>query len=223
MSHRRIASVNGDVRLFCIWFLIGYVTSIPFFYEDGGLRLHAAILPLVGYMLVWVLLPPSATSEHDLSDHSANRLRAGLLVLGFTPLGLLGWISLVHPMSHSFDRIPESAGLGENTILLRLKPGWPQCDLRKFERAAGDDKPRWFSGAYPEGNYRTEEVREIAGRGSLYLGFDAGAHDWKAIQTDRAVGVLNKVEVESERHDADTDSMSRDFYAADSVQIIGTK
>jgi hypothetical protein len=221
VSQRRVASVTGDVRHFCIWFLIGYVTSIPFFYEDGGLRLHAAILPFVAYVLVWVLLPPSAATENNLSDHNADRLLAGSLVLGFTPLGLLGWICLVHPVSHSFARIPGSASLGEDTIVLWFKPGWPQCDLRKFKRAAGPDKPRWFSGAYPDGTYRSEAVREIAGRGNLYLGFDAGAHDWKAIHTDQAVGLVNKVQVASGRYGADVDSTSR-VYAADSVQIIGT-
>ena len=223
ISQRRLASVTGDVRRFCIWFLLGYVTSIPFFYEDGGLRLHAAILPFVAYALVWMLPPASTATEPGRLDHNANRLLAGSLVLGFIPLGLLGWISLAHPMSPSFDRVPRSASSGEDTIVLWLKPGWPRCELGKFERAAGDNKPRWFSGAYPDGIYRSEEVRGIAGRGNLYLGFDASAHDWKAIHTDQAVGLLNKVEVEPRHQGGHVDLPQEDFYTADSVQIIGTK
>jgi hypothetical protein len=220
-SRRRVASVNSDARWFFIWFLIGYVVSIPFIYEDGGLRVHAPIFPFVAYMLVWLLLPPSAASERDLSGPNANRLLAGSLALGVILLGLLGWISVAHPMIH--DRIPLVAGSGENTTLLWFEPGWPHCDLRKFERSAGDDRPRRFSGVYPDGEYGSGEIRQIAGRGGLYLGYDAGARDWKAIHTDQAVGVLNKVEVESEHHSADTDPRSREFYEADSVQIISTK
>jgi hypothetical protein len=222
ISRRRVASVNGDARLFCIWFLIGYVTSIAFFYKDGGLRIHAAILPFVAYALVWVVLPPGAATENDLSDHNADRLLTGSLVLGFTSLALLGWICLVHPMNHSFERIPGSASSGEDMMVLWFKPGWPQCDLRKFE-ATGDDKPRWFSGVFPDGTYQTEDFRGIAGRGNLYLGFDAGTRGWRAIHTEHAVGLQNKVEIESGRNGGHPDSMSRAFYAADSVQIIGAK
>jgi hypothetical protein len=180
-------------------------------------------LPFVAYALVWMLLPPSTAPEPDRLDHNANRLLAGALALGFIPLGLLGWISLAHPMSPRFARVPRSASLGEDTIVLWLKPGWPRCELGKFERAAGDNKPRWFSGAYPDGIYRSQEVRGIAGRGNLYLGFDASAHDWKAIHTDQAVGLLNKVEVEPRQQGGHVDLPLEDFYAADTVQIIGTK
>ena len=59
VSRARVLSGNGNVRLFCMLFLVGYLVSIPFFYKDGGLRLHAAVLPALSYLLVWVLLPPA--------------------------------------------------------------------------------------------------------------------------------------------------------------------
>jgi hypothetical protein len=223
ISRRRVVSINGDVRLFCIWVLIGYVISIPFFYEDGGLRLHAAILPVIAYMLVWVLLPPSAASENTLSNNNADRLLAGTTVFGLTLLGLLGWICLIHPRSQNFDLIPAFKRLEENKITFWYKPGWPQCDLRNFEGAAGDNRPRLFSGAIPDDNYRSAGIREIAGQGNLYFGYDAGAREWKIIHTDEVVGLLNKVEVESGARGAYRDARYRDFYAAQSVQVVGAK
>jgi hypothetical protein len=223
VSKRRIGTINGDLRLFCLWFLLGYLISIPFFYKDGGLRLHAAVLPIISYMLVWVLLPPAAASDNALSSSNADRLLAGTTVLGFLILGLLSWISLAHPKSHQFEPIPVSKTLEGSKIAFRFKPGWPRCDLRNFERVRGDDKPHWFSGAIPDDAYRSAGLREIAGRGELYFGFDAGARVWRIIHTDKPVGLLNEVEIGSASHNGYTDNKYRDFYAAESVQIIGAK
>jgi hypothetical protein len=57
----------------------------------------------------------------------------------------------------------------------------------------------------------------------LYFGFDAGAREWKIIHTDKVVGLLNKVEVESGARGAYRDAKYRDFYAAQSVQVVGAK
>jgi hypothetical protein len=221
IRRKRAASINGDVRRFFIWFLLGYLLSIPFFYKDGGLRLHAAILPVVAYILVWVLQPANAVQEDPLSNDHADRLLAGTTVVGFALLALMGWICLLHPRSHNFDLIPASNSLEQNKIMFWFKPGWPQCDLRNFEGPAGDNKPRWLSGAIPDDNYRSAGIREIAGHGNLYFGFDAGARQWKMIHTDRPVGLLNEVEL-ANRSDY-RDKKYRDFYAAESVQIIGSK
>jgi hypothetical protein len=223
VSKRHVVTINGDLRLFCLWFLLGYLISIPFFYKDGGLRLHAAVLPIISYMLVWVLLPPAAATDNVLSSSNADRLLAGTTVFGFLILGLLSWISLAHPTSHQFEPIPVSKTLEGSKIAFRFKPGWPRCDLRNFEHVRGVDKPHWFSGAIPDDDYRSAGLREISGRGELYFGFDAGARVWKIIHTDKPVGLLNGVEIGSASHNGYPDNKYRDFYSAESVQIIGAK
>ena len=223
VSRRHVVSMNGDFRLFWILIFVGYLISIPFFYKDGGLRLHAAILPVISYMFVWLLLPPSTASENTLSNSNADRLLAGTTVFGFVLLALLGWISLIHPKSHQFDLLPVNKSFEENKIMFRFKPGWPQCDLRNFGRVLGDNRPRWFSGAIPDDDYRSAGIREISGRGNLYFGFDASERVWKIIHTDKPVGLLNEVEVGSGSHDGYRDNKYRDFYSAETVQVIGAK
>jgi len=223
VSRRHVVSMNGSLRLFCILILVGYLISIPFFYKDGGLRLHAAVLPVISYMLVWVLLPPSTASDNSLLNGNADRLLAGTTVFGFVLLGLLGWISLIHPKSYQFNLLPVNKSFEENKIMFRFKPGWPRCDLRNFERVRGHDKPHWFSGAIPDDDYRSAGLREIAGRGELYFGFDAGARVWKIIHTDKPVGLLNGVEIGPVSHNGYPDNKYRDFYSAETVQIIGAK
>jgi hypothetical protein len=223
VSRRHVVSMNGNFRLFCILILVGYLISIPFFYKDGGLRLHAAILPVISYMFVWLLLPPGAAGENTLSNRNADRLFAGTTVFGFVLLGLLGWISLMHPKSHQFDLLPVNKSFEDNKIIFRFKPGWPRCDLRNFERVRGDDKPHWFSGAIPDDDYRSAGLRDISGRGELYFGFDAGARVWKIIHTDKPVGLLNGVKIGPGSHNGYSDNKYRDFYSAESVQIIGAK
>jgi hypothetical protein len=218
-SRKRGLRASGNFRSFCVLFLIGYLTSIPFFYIDGGLRLHAAVLPIVSYMLVRVLLPPPDTvGENALSGNSAGRVLAGTTAFGCVLVGLVGWISLAHPKSRNFEPIPVTESAGENKMIFRFEPGWPQCDLRGFEHRAGDNKPRWFSGAIPDDGYRSAGIREIAGQGHLYFGFDAGERVWKIVHTDQRVGLLNKVEVRS--HEGDREKIYRDFYSAEDVQVI---
>jgi hypothetical protein len=223
VSRTHVVSSNSDSRLFCILFAIGYFISIPFFYKDGGLRLHAAIVPVISYMLVWALLPGGAARENTLSNCNADRLLAGTTVFGFVLLGLVGWISLIHPKSDKFDLIPVFKSFEGDNIMFRFRPGWPQCDLRSFERVLGDKRPRWFSGAIPDDDYRSAGIREISGQGNLYFGFDAGARDWKIIHTDEPVGSLNKIDLGSGSHDGYRDNKYRDFYTAESVQVIGAK
>jgi hypothetical protein len=210
---------NGNLRLFCILFLIGYLISIPFFYADGGLRLHAAVLPIVSYMLVRVMLP-SGARENALSDSSAGRVLAGATTFGLVLLGLLGWISLAHPSSREFEPIPASEKVRENGMIFRFKSGWPQCDLRKFGLPMRDGKPRWFSGAIPDDNYRSAGITEIAGQGHLYFGFDAGDRIWKIIHSDQPVGLLNRIEVRSGNPGGYRDKKYRDFYSAETVHVI---
>jgi uncharacterized membrane protein len=213
-SGSQVVSSSRSFRLFCIWILTGYLTSIPYFYEDGGLRLHAPMVPIVAYMLVWAMLPRDLEDEDALANRNADRLLAGTTLFGFLLLGLVGWVAFVHPKSDKFDVIPISQSLGGNNILFWFRAGWPQCDLRTFARVL-DDKPHWFSGAIPDDNFRSAGIREIAGQGNLYLGFDPSARLWKIIQTDKPIGSLNKLEVGSGKN--------RDFYPAETVQVIGIK
>jgi hypothetical protein len=214
---------TSTFRLFWILILLGYLVSIPFFYKDGGLRLHAAMLPVTSYVLVWLLLPPGATSGNALSKGNADRFLAGTAAFGFVLLGLLGWISIIHPRSYNFEPLPVVKNIDENKIMFRFEPGWPQCDLRKFERVLGGSRPRWFSGAIPDDDYRSEGIRQIVGQGNLYFGFDSGAHDWKIIHTDKPVGLLNEVEAEPRSHANYRGDKYRDFYSAKTVQVIGAK
>jgi len=214
-SRRREVPSSRDFGLFCISILLGYLISIPFFYEDGGLRLHAAVLPIIAYMLVWVMVPSGPENKNVLANGNVKQLLVGTNVFACTILGLLGWISLVHPKSDKFDMIPKSSIWGPNKIMFLFRPGWPQCDLSTFEHELGDNRPRWFSGAIPDDDFRSAGVKEIAGRGNLYFGFDPGARVWKIINTDRPIGILNKLEVGSGK--------GRDFYPAESIQIIGIK
>ena len=178
---RNAPAINRNLRLFGIMFIIGYLLSIPFFYQDGGLRVHAAVLPIVSYMLVRGLLPLGRMEENVLKDRYADRLVAGTTVFGFILLGLVGWVCLVHPKSDRFDVIPlPEAGLrARHGIVFRFSPGWPQCDLRIFERGTVDRRPHWFSGPISDDNYRSAAIWEISGQGHLYFGFDAGARQWK--------------------------------------------
>jgi hypothetical protein len=223
VSKRRVVSMTSDFRRFWIWVLIGYLISIPFFYKDGGLRLHAALLPVISYMFVWLLRPPAAAGENTLSNSKADRLLAGTTVFSFVLLGLLAWISLIHPKSHRFDLLPVDKSFEENKIMFRFKPGWPQCDLRNFARVLGDNRPRWFSGAIPDDDYRSAGIREISGQGNLYFGFDADERVWKIIHTDKPVGLLNKVEIGAGSYDSYRGNKYRDFYSAETVQVIGSK
>jgi hypothetical protein len=219
-SQRDVFSINGNFRLFCIWFLIGYLISIPFFYEDGGLRLQAAVLPILSYIFVRALLPPGTVSESALSNNGADRLLAGTTGFGFALLALLGWIALMHPRSHLFDLIPMPNSVEEHKITFLFRPGWPQCDLRQFASVGLDNKPRWFSGAIPDDNYRSAGIREIAGQGRLFFGFDANAREWKIIHTDQPVGLLNNIEIEPGGRGGVRDHVYRDYYSAAAVQII---
>jgi hypothetical protein len=220
LSKTLVFSSNGKLRVFSILFLIGYLVSIPFYYKDGGLRLHAAVLPVLSYMLVWVLLPPPAATEHSLSNADADRLLAGTTASGLVLLGALGWISFAHPQSRKFEMLPMPGGVEANKIVFVFRPGWPQCDLGKFERVRSDNRPRWFSGAIPDDDYRSAGIREISGQGHLYFGFDAGARDWKIIHTDLPVGSLNKVELGSRSYDANRNDTYRDYYPVKSIQVI---
>jgi hypothetical protein len=216
-------SSNGKFRLFGIWFLIGYLISIPFYYKDGGLRLHAAVLPVLAYFLVCVLLPSRTAGESSLSKGNAGRLAAATTATAFVLLGALGWISLTHPQGRKFEKILAPASVEESEILFVFRPGWPQCDLGKFKRAPGDKRVRWFSGAITDDSYRSPGIREILGQGHLYFGFDASARDWKIIHTDQAIGSLNKVELGSRSHDGARDNTYRDYYPVKSIQVIGTE
>jgi hypothetical protein len=223
IAKRRAGSTNRDFRLFFALVLVGYLVSIPFFYKDGGLRLHAAILPIISYMLVWVLLPCGAAGDNALSNSDANRLLAGTTVIGFVLMGSMGWISLMHPKSHNFDPLSASRSLAEDEIEFRFKPHWPQCDLRKFERVPSGSRPRWLSGAIPDDDYRSRGIREIAGQGNLYFGYDASTREWRIIHAYEPVGLLNKIKLKSGSYDRYRDNRYRDFYSAETVQTIGAK
>lgn len=108
-------------------------------------------------------------------------------------------------------------------MLFRFKAGWPQCDLTNFERLGGDQRPRWFSGAIPDDNYRSKGVREIAGMGNLYFGFDAGARDWKIVHTDQPLGLVNEIEAQPPSDSTRRGAFYRDFYEAKTVKVIGSK
>jgi len=210
---------EGKFRLFWGVILLGYLVSIPFFYKDGGLRIHAAMLPIVSYGLVWLLLPASATNCTSLSNGVATRLFAGANVFGFVLLGLLGFICL-HPRSGSFEPLPVEHGAVDGKMLFRFQPGWPQCDLGKFERPDPGERPHWFSGAIPDDDYRSEGIREIAGQGKLYFGFDAGAGDWKIVHTGQPVELINEIEVGPRSHSNRRNDIYRDYYQAKTVQVI---
>jgi hypothetical protein len=220
-SKRHVLPATRSFRVFGILFLIGYLISIPFFYIDGGLRLHAAVLPVISYMLVWVLLPAGAGGVSTLSSGGAGRVVVATAAFGFALLVLLGWISVVHPKSREFDPIPVAGRVAEKNMIFRYKSGWPQCDLRNFEGRGGDNRPHWFSGAIPDDNYRSAGIREIAGQGRLYFGFDEGAGLWKIVHTDQPIGLLNRIRVGVGNHDASRNEKYRDFYSAEGVQVIG--
>jgi hypothetical protein len=222
MASRTQVFTNRNFRVFCILFLTGYLGSIPFFYKDGGLRLHAAVLPVISYLLVWALLPPRTAAEHSLSSGNAGRIPAGTVAFGLVLLGALGWISLIHPHNRKFETIPPAQQVKENEMMFVFKPGWPQCDLTKFEHVRSDDRPRWFSGPIPDDDYRSAGIREIAGQGHLYFGFDAGAREWKIIHTDQPVGLLSEVEIEH-GDDIHRDKPYRDYYSVKSVRVIGAQ
>jgi hypothetical protein len=220
LASRRQVFVNGNLRLFFMLFLIGYLGSIPFFYKDGGLRLHAAVLPVLSYLLVWALLPPCAATEPSLSSGNAERLLAATVAFGAVLFGALGSISLIHPRGSKFEmiRVPES--VKDKEIVFVFKPGWPQCDLGKFDHVLADNRPRWFSGPIPDDDYRSAGIRGIAGQGRLYFGFDVGAREWKIIHTDHPVGLLNKVELEFGSHDVRRDNLYRDYDSVKSIEAI---
>lgn len=214
-------TVNGNCRLFCILFLSGYLLSIPFFYKDGGLRLHAAVLPILCYMLVRVLLPSCAAAEGSLSNDNAEGLRAIATAFGLILLGALCWIPLAHPHGNNFALLPAPGGVGQKKIVFAFRAGWPQCDLGNFERTHNDNRPRWFSGAIPGDEFRSAGIGEIAGNGHLYFGFDTGARDWKIIHTDERIGFLNEIELGSRNGGEHRDNTYRDYYPVESVEIIG--
>jgi hypothetical protein len=221
ISKRSVVSGNGDRRRFFNWILLGYLLSIPFFYKDGGLRIHAAMLPIISYLLVWALLPASSASENALLDANANRFLAGTSVFGFVLLGLLGWISIIHPKSRHFDLLPFPRISEAHKMVFRFEPGWPQCDLRNFERVLDDKRPRWFSGAIPDDNYRSEGIKDIAGQGNLYFGFDASTRDWKIVHTDKPIGLQNKIQISPGNRNGYRDNKYRDFFSAETVEVIG--
>jgi hypothetical protein len=218
----RLFPINRDMRLFCIFFLGGYLISIPFFYKDGGLRLHAAVLPTLCFMLVSVLLPPGAAAENRLPNGGPGRLLAGAAGLGFVLIGLAGFIALVHPKNHKFDPFPAHTSLSGGAWIFRFEAGWPKCDLRRFAAEAGDKRPHWFSGAIPDDDYRSAGIGEILGRGDLYFGFDEGAREWKIIHTDREVGLVNKVEAAAADGSGSKDGKYRDFSPADTLEVLET-
>lgn len=220
VSRKNVPTTNRTWRLFCIWFFFGYLISIPFFYKDGGLRLHAAVLPVLSYMLVRVLLPACAATEHSLASGNSAGLLAGTAAFGLALLAALGWISLFHPRSHDFDMIPVQ-GVGQKETVFLFKPGWPECDLGKFERVPRDNKPRWFSGAIPDDEFRSAGIGKILGKGHLYFGFDAGAREWKIIHTDQRVGLVNRVELGSRGRDEIGDNEYRDYFPVKTIQVIG--
>jgi hypothetical protein len=213
-SGGRVGSDTSRFRPFCLLFLLGYLISLPFFYKDGGLRLQAAVLPVLSYMLVRILVPPSALSGKT-SDDIAARVYGGTVALGFILLGLIAWMSLAHPKSRNFDPIPVSGSRERNNMIFWFKQGWPQCDMLHFPYSRADGRPRIFSGAIPDDNYRSAGLEEISGRGSLYFGFDAGAREWLIIHTDEHVGMINAVELRPNGPDK-----YRDFISTDSVREI---
>jgi len=220
LSKRGTLAAPSIMRTFFSWFMLGYLISIPFFYKDGGLRIHAAVLPIISYILVRALRPLDATRSAVLSSSDANRLVAATTVFTALLLGLSAWISLAHPSSRGFSPIPPMANFGANKMPFMFKPGWPQCDLAKFAPALGDDRPRWFSGAIPDDNYRSAGIKAISGLGNLYFGFDTNTRIWKIIHTSGSVGLLNEVEIASGNNHGFGDTLYRDFYSAKSVQAV---
>jgi hypothetical protein len=221
---RRHTIANGrDFRIFYVLFLMGYLASIPFFYADGGLRVHAAVLPVLSYMLVWLLLPPVAATENNLSGNFADGLLVAAGGVSIVLLGLLGLIVLVHPRSRNFAMIPVSASFGNREMTFRFDPGWPNCDLGNFERPRDGGRPHWFSGAIPDDGYRSAGIKEILGKGRLYFGFDTGARVWKIIHTDQPVGLLNKITVGPVARPGDRDYKYRDYYSVGMVQVMDPK
>jgi len=218
-ARRTTLSLDGDFRLFCTYFLAGYLLSIPFFFRDGGLRLQAPVMPVLMYMIVRALLPPAAVTEAGLADANGSRLLAATGTLGIFLLGCMGLSTLEHPSSHRFDASGKPRGMADSRILFRFAQGWPQCDLSHFDRPA-DGKPRWFSGAIPDDNYRSAAIREIAGKGRLYFGVDVAARDWKILYADRAIGQLNLIELDAARDDPKLEGMYRDYASAKTVDII---
>jgi hypothetical protein len=223
ISKKRMSSTDRDFRVFYVLVLAGYLVSIPFFYKDGGLRLHAAILPIISYMFIWVLLPAGANGDNGLSNGNAYRLLASTTVFGFILIGSMAWISLAHPKDQHFDPLPVSRSLTGDKIEFRFKPHWAECDLRKFERVPSTSRPRWFSGAIPDDDYRSKGIREIAGQGYLYFGYDASAREWRIIHTSQPLGLINIIKLESESYNRYRDNRYRDFYSAETVQTNGEK
>jgi hypothetical protein len=217
-SHGTPAS--KELRVFCTWMLLGYLISIPFFYKDGGLRLHAALLPLVSYMLLWVLLRPAVAAESALSGNAADRLLAGTTAFAVTLLVLGSWISLTHPQGRQFNSIPVAKNPANGTIQLWFKPGWPQCDLRRFAYTPVDDRPRWFSGAIPDDDYRSAGIRDISGKGDLFFGFDPAERKWRIIHSEERLGLLNSIRLGSNNQSLHPDNKYRDYYSAETVEII---
>jgi hypothetical protein len=216
VSSKGASLLNDNSRIFYRSFMVGYLLSIPFFYKDGGLRLHAAVLPVLSYMIACLLQPADAAGEGSNSLAGAGRFLTAATAFGFLLLGLLGWISTMHPKGGNFNLASAAVSAPENEVVFRFMPGWPRCDLGKFERRQNDDSPRWFSGAIPDDDYRSAGIRQISGQGYLYFGFDAGALQWKIMHTDQPIGELSMIAVRPLSHE-----MYRDFYSADSVQIIG--
>jgi hypothetical protein len=213
----RPLSIHGDARLFFVWYLAGYVLSIPFFFKDGGLRLHAAILPVVSYLLVWIMLP-AESADHSVSSGRADRLLWGASAAGFCLIALVGWIILGHPRGPHFDPFAAPRTAADGRMMFRFDSGWPACDLSKFPPSSGDGKPHWFSGPIPDDDYRSAGLREIAGRGHLYFGFDAGARIWRIIRADELAAPVSLIEIDRNEH---SDGRYRDFYSAESVQAAG--
>lgn len=213
---RRTVAPNRSWRVFFLWLLLGYLLSIPFYYRDGGLRVHAAVFPAIAYLLVWLLLPPGNAPPDSGADVRGERISASTLGFGLVLLMSLGWLILIHPKSSTFDRLPSAEGISDRTLLFLFNPGWPQADLSNFPPGGGDGRLRWFSGAMPDDEYRSAGIREISGHGYLYFGFDEATQIWKIIHTDRPIGLLNQIEVKSGRNQG----KYRDFYTAERVQVI---
>jgi hypothetical protein len=222
LMSRGAAATNSDVRLFALWFLLGYLLSIPFFYEDGGVRLHAAVLPFLAYLFVWLMLLPSPVTEYVLTTANAHRLAVVSMVLSCALGGTLGCM-LVLTRGGNFAPLPRFGSATGNTMIFLFKPGWPQCDLRKFEKTTGEHRPLWFSGVIPDYNDRAQALREIAGRGNLYLGVDAGAREWKAIHTDADLGLLTEMQTESAGDSRQREAKYGDYDEASVVRIVDTK
>ena len=217
---RRFRGARREFRLFGALFLAGYLLSLPFFYRDGGLRLQAAVIPTLCYFIVLIISPPSAMSAASMSAGSSSRLFAAAAAVAFSLLGLSAWVSMAHPRSRHFDPIPAAESSEENRVIFWFKPGWPQCDLRRFGIVPGDARPRWFSGAIPDDDYRSAGIKEISGRGNLYFGLDIGIRDWKIIHSDQPIGLLNVVEIPSPHADGKKGDAYRDYFPARSVRVV---